>query len=59
VSIGGTVSGFKGQIYGGTVTYPNNSALQFAQVSVPGAAYPNGQQPVTTTSAVVSSRYAG
>ena len=59
VSIGGTVTGFKGQIYGGTVTYPNNSGLQFAQVSVPGAAYPNGQQPVTTTSAVVSSRWAG
>jgi hypothetical protein len=59
VSIGGSVSGFKGQIYGGTVTYPNNSALQFSQMSVPGAAYPNGQQPTTTTSAVVSSRYAG
>jgi Tfp pilus assembly protein PilX len=59
VSIGGSVTGFKGQIYGGTVTYPNNSGLQFAQVSVPGAAYPNGQQPTTTTSAVVSSRYAG
>jgi hypothetical protein len=59
VTIGGSVTGFKGQIYGGTVTYPNNSALQMAQLSVPGAAYPNGQQPTTTTSAVVSSRYAG
>jgi hypothetical protein len=59
VTIGGSVTGFKGQIYGGTVTYPNNSGLQMAQLSVPGAAYPNGQQPVTTTSAVVSSRYAG
>jgi hypothetical protein len=59
VTIGGSVTGFKGQIYGGTVTYPNNSALQMSQLSVPGAAYPNGQQPTTTTSAVISSRYAG
>ena len=57
VSIGGVVNGFKGQIYGGTVTYPNNSALQMAPVTVPGATYPGGTQPVTTTSATVASRY--
>jgi hypothetical protein len=57
VSIGGVVNGFKGQIYGGTVTYPNNSALQMAPVTVPGATYPGGTAPVTTTSAVVASRF--
>ena len=37
VEMKNTVSGFKGQIYAGSVSYPNNSALTFAKLTVPGA----------------------
>lgn len=37
VEMKNTVSGFKGQIYAGSVSYPNNSALTFAKLTVPSA----------------------
>jgi hypothetical protein len=37
VSISNQLIGFEGQIYGGFVTYPNNSSITKAAVSVPGA----------------------
>lgn len=56
VNVGGRISGFQGEIYGGTVLYPNNTDLHMWPMSVPGVAYPSAPPPATY-SAVVSSRF--
>jgi len=33
--------GFTGQVYGGTVSYPNNSVISFTKMNVPGAVSPS------------------
>jgi hypothetical protein len=50
------VSGFRGEVYGGTVIYPNNTDLTMGAMSVPGIRYPGTPAPATY-SAVVSSRF--
>lgn len=56
VNVSGVVSGFRGEVYGGTVIYPNNTDLTMGAMSVPGIRYP-GTPPPVTYSAVVSSRF--
>ncbi len=55
VSISNQLIGFEGQIYGGFVTYPNNSSITKAAVNVPGAVT-STSSPTPTYSAQLLSR---
>ncbi|WP_210507550.1 hypothetical protein [Naasia sp. SYSU D00057] len=54
VTINNQLNGFKGQIYGGFVTYPNNSAITKANIAVPGATSSSSSAP--SFSAQITSR---
>ena len=56
VNVAGAFAGFVGEVYGGTVIYPNNTDLKMGAMTVPGIQYP-GTPPPATYSAVVSSRF--
>jgi hypothetical protein len=56
VNVSGAVTGFRGEVYGGTVIYPNNTDLTMGAMTVPGIQYP-GTPAQATYSAVVSSRF--
>ncbi|MFD1714762.1 hypothetical protein ACFSBZ_09795 [Amnibacterium flavum] len=56
VKIDNRLNGFRGQIYAGNVTYPNNSAITMDKVEVPGATSGSAAPTTTTHAAQILSR---
>ncbi|MHB1171410.1 MAG: hypothetical protein ACYCZY_02720 [Lacisediminihabitans sp.] len=51
------LSGFKGQLYGGSVNYPNNSTIQLVKFTIPGISPSGTQTSESTGTAAIVARY--